>query len=79
MLKPQGDTIRLRKYYVYFCQQNQYMTARAEAFERLATIMDELRLKCPWDNKQTMESAQSIYGVTMPEPGVSKLMSVKFE
>lgn len=30
-------------------------------------------------NKQTMESAQSIYGVTMPEPGVSKLMSVKFE
>lgn len=32
------------------------MTERAEAFERLATIMDELRAKCPWDMKQTMES-----------------------
>ena len=26
------------------------------AFERLITIMDELREKCPWDKKQTMES-----------------------
>lgn len=26
------------------------------AFERLLTIMDELREKCPWDKKQTMES-----------------------
>ncbi|HRS40148.1 MAG TPA: nucleoside triphosphate pyrophosphohydrolase, partial [Bacteroidia bacterium] len=32
------------------------MTARAEAFERLATIMDELRAQCPWDKKQTLES-----------------------
>ena len=30
------------------------MTKRAEAFERLATIMDELRAQCPWDMKQTM-------------------------
>ena len=36
------------------------MTARSEAFERLATIMDELRLKCPWDNKQTMESLRHL-------------------
>ena len=36
------------------------MTARAEAFERLATIMDELRLKCPWDKKQTMESLRHL-------------------
>jgi chromosome segregation protein len=28
--------------------------------------------------KRTMESAQSLYGVTMQEPGVSKLVSVKF-
>jgi chromosome segregation protein len=28
--------------------------------------------------KGTMESAQSLYGVTMQEPGVSKLVSVQF-
>jgi chromosome segregation protein len=27
-------------------------------------------------NKRTMESANVLYGVTMPEPGVSKLVSV---
>lgn len=27
-----------------------------EAFNRLLTIMDELREKCPWDHKQTFES-----------------------
>lgn len=27
-----------------------------EAFERLVNIMDELRVKCPWDKKQTIES-----------------------
>ena len=27
-----------------------------EAFGRLLDIMDELREKCPWDMKQTMES-----------------------
>jgi chromosome segregation protein len=29
--------------------------------------------------KRTMEAAQSLYGVTMQEPGVSKLVSVRFE
>jgi chromosome segregation protein len=29
--------------------------------------------------KRTMESAQSLYGVTMQEPGVSKLVSVRFQ
>ena len=29
--------------------------------------------------KRTMEAAQALYGVTMQEPGVSKLVSVKFE
>ena len=49
------------------------------AFERLLTIMDDLRLNCPWDKKQTMESlrhltieevyelSDSILGADMPE------------
>ena len=35
------------------------MHTRAEqlaAFDRLLTVMDELREKCPWDRKQTFES-----------------------
>ncbi len=30
------------------------------AFERLLDIMDELRQKCPWDRKQTMESIRHL-------------------
>jgi XTP/dITP diphosphohydrolase len=29
---------------------------KLEAFDRLLTIMDELRANCPWDKKQTFES-----------------------
>ncbi len=36
------------------------MTDRAAAFERLATIMDELRAKCPWDMKQTIDSLRHL-------------------
>lgn len=32
------------------------MKQASEEFQRLITIMDELREKCPWDRKQTMES-----------------------
>ncbi len=32
------------------------MKNSTEAFERLLTIMDELREQCPWDKKQTMYS-----------------------
>lgn len=32
------------------------MDARLVAFERLLNIMDDLRAKCPWDMKQTIES-----------------------
>ncbi len=38
-------------------------TKRAEklaAFDRLLTIMDELRLNCPWDKKQTLESIRHL-------------------
>ena len=36
------------------------MTKNAEAFERLVGIMDELREKCPWDRKQTIESLRHL-------------------
>lgn len=32
------------------------MDKRLAAFERLLNIMDDLRTKCPWDKKQTLES-----------------------
>ncbi len=31
-----------------------------EAFERLLIIMDELRVQCPWDKKQTMQSLRHL-------------------
>lgn len=39
------------------------MNSREEqlkAFDRLLTIMDELREECPWDRKQTMESLRPL-------------------
>ncbi len=33
---------------------------RLEAFARLLTIMDELREKCPWDKKQTIQSLRHL-------------------
>ena len=31
-----------------------------EAFNRLLDIMDDLREKCPWDKKQTLESLRHL-------------------
>jgi XTP/dITP diphosphohydrolase len=36
------------------------MDKRLEAFERLLNIMDDLREKCPWDKKQTLESLRHL-------------------
>ena len=39
------------------------MNSRAqqlESIDRLLTIMDELRLKCPWDKKQTLQSLRHL-------------------
>lgn len=39
------------------------MNSRAhqlQAFDRLLTIMDELRAQCPWDKKQTMETLRPL-------------------
>lgn len=36
------------------------MDRRLEAFKELLDIMDELREKCPWDKKQTLESLRKL-------------------
>jgi MazG family protein len=36
------------------------MQTAALAFERLIAIMDELREKCPWDKKQTIQTLRSL-------------------
>ncbi|WP_299228807.1 nucleoside triphosphate pyrophosphohydrolase [uncultured Psychroserpens sp.] len=35
-------------------------TSQLNAFERLLTIMDELREKCPWDKKQTIQTLRHL-------------------
>src|SRR5437763_9828935 len=51
--------------------------------ERLTRLLKEMagqtRFIVITHAKRTMEAAQSLYGVTMQEPGVSKLVSVKFQ
>ena len=50
--------------------------------ERLMRLLREMSLTTQFviitHSKRTMESAQAMYGVTMQEPGVSKLVSVRF-
>jgi XTP/dITP diphosphohydrolase len=36
------------------------MNEKLQAFDRLLNIMDELRVKCPWDKKQTIESIRHL-------------------
>ncbi|MBU2466835.1 MAG: nucleoside triphosphate pyrophosphohydrolase, partial [Bacteroidetes bacterium] len=36
------------------------MKEKLEAFERLLTIMDDLRKDCPWDREQTLESLRHL-------------------
>ncbi len=36
------------------------MDGKLEAFGRLLEIMDELRVKCPWDKEQTLESLKTM-------------------
>ena len=51
--------------------------------ERLTRLLKEMSEQTQFivitHAKRTMEMAQSLYGVTMQEPGVSKLVSVKFK
>jgi chromosome segregation protein len=50
--------------------------------ERLTRLLREMSNQTQFivitHAKRTMEAAQSLYGVTMQEPGVSKLVSVRF-
>ncbi len=43
----------------YFYRMNSF-EEKKDAFGRLLTIMDELRAKCPWDKKQTLESLRHL-------------------
>lgn len=45
---------------VIFGEKYNSMQKKIEAFTRLLEIMDELREKCPWDRKQTMESLRKL-------------------
>ncbi|MGB0932493.1 MAG: MazG nucleotide pyrophosphohydrolase domain-containing protein, partial [Chitinophagales bacterium] len=36
------------------------LSSKLDAFERILTIMEELREKCPWDKKQTIESLRTL-------------------
>jgi len=51
--------------------------------ERLTRLLREMSTHTQFiiitRSKKTMEAAQAMYGVTMQEPGVSKLVSVKFQ
>jgi chromosome segregation protein len=50
---------------------------------RLTTLLKEMAAQTQFvvitHAKRTMEAAQALYGVTMQEPGVSKLVSVRFQ
>ena len=51
--------------------------------ERFNTMLKEMSTRSQFivitHNKKTMEVVDTVYGVTMPTPGVSQLVSVKFE
>jgi len=41
-------------------EKDETRAEKLAAFDRLLTIMDELRLNCPWDKKQTIESLRHL-------------------
>ena len=66
-----------------FCVMDEVDAPLDEAnIGRLTRLLQEMSIETQFvvitHSKRTMESAQALYGVTMQEPGVSRLVSVKF-
>ena len=66
-----------------FCVLDEVDAPLDEAnIDRLTRLLKEMAVQTQFvvitHSKRTMECAQALYGVTMQEPGVSKLVSVKF-
>jgi chromosome segregation protein len=66
-----------------FCVMDEVDAPLDEAnIGRLARLLQEMSRQTQFivitHSKRTMEAAQALYGVTMQEPGVSRLVSVKF-
>jgi chromosome segregation protein len=66
-----------------FCVLDEVDAPLDEAnIERMTRLIKEMSINTQFivitHAKRTMESAQALYGVTMQEPGISKLVSVKF-
>ena len=47
--------------------------------ERISEMSEKTQFIVVTHNKRTMEAAKALYGVTMQEAGVSKMVSVRFE
>ena len=65
-----------------FCVMDEVDAPLDEAnIDRLTRLLKEMSAKTQFivitHSKRTMEAAQALYGVTMQEPGVSKLVSVR--
>ena len=66
-----------------FCVMDEVDAPLDEAnIGRLTKLLKEMSVQTQFvvitHSKKTMEAAQALYGVTMQEPGVSRLVSVKF-
>ena len=61
LLISKGAKFNIRTLIFYFYEDKlSDMDERLEAFKRLLDIMDDLRAKCPWDKKQTMETLRHL-------------------
>jgi chromosome segregation protein len=67
-----------------FCVMDEVDAALDEInIQRFAALISEMKKKIQFvivtHNKRTMEAADQLYGITMGEPGVSSILSAKFE